>query len=48
MSDKMLEALLLAEEFVQCELENRMGGGDSEYVDEARRVLSAITEALTE
>lgn len=45
-NDKILEALLLAEEFIAQELENREAGGESEYVREARDVLAVVREAL--
>lgn len=45
-NDAMRDALLVAEEFIQQELESRLCGGESEYVDEARAALAIVQEAL--
>lgn len=45
-NDAMRNALLIAEKFIQQELENRLCGGESEYVDEARATLAIVQEAL--
>jgi hypothetical protein len=49
-NDAIRDALLLAEEFVALELEQRRCGNseDSDYVREARDVLDAIRKALLE
>ena len=44
--DAKLQALILAEEFIANELENRESGGESEYVQEAREVLKFVREAI--
>jgi hypothetical protein len=47
-NDKILEALLLAEEFIANELDQREVGNsdESDYVKEARDVLAVVREAL--
>jgi hypothetical protein len=47
-NDEMRDALLLAEEFIANELEQRQCGNtdESDYVREAREVLAAVREAL--
>jgi hypothetical protein len=48
-NDEFREALLLAEEFIQSELNARESGfSPDEYIQEARDVLAIIQKALAE